>query len=183
MASFTVKLSRSDWVRYYKKLGAKLAPAAKRGAFRAALRARRHLIIATDDAPPASPRGSRGAVNTGAFKRSWKASREEYGARVYNDRPYAGVVEHGRRRGKFPPIDEIARWAQRKLTVRSASKRSKTGYRRMKESEARGVAFVIARAIARRGLKGRKILTNSQPAIRNFLRAEVHDELEKALAR
>lgn len=54
---------------------------------------------------------------------------------------YAKVIELGRKPGsKMPPIAPIALWAQRKLGL--------------DEEMARGIAFGIARNIARRGFKG-----------------------------
>jgi len=52
-------------------------------------------------------------------------------------------LEFGRRPGKFPPIDVIQAWVERKLNV--------------EPDKSRGVAFVIARKIAEQGTD---ILTN-----------------------
>lgn len=54
---------------------------------------------------------------------------------------YAPVVELGRRPGRFPPLGPIQLWVRRKLNV--------------PEARVRGVAFVIARKIARLGFPGR----------------------------
>lgn len=51
---------------------------------------------------------------------------------------YGDPVEFGRKPGKFPPPDAIELWVRRVLDVPS--------------EDVRGVAFVIARAIARRGI-------------------------------
>ena len=53
---------------------------------------------------------------------------------------YGEVVETGRRPGKFPPLAPIELWVRRKLGVPDA--------------EARGVAFLVARKIARVGFDG-----------------------------
>lgn len=50
---------------------------------------------------------------------------------------YALYVEHGRRSGKFPPVDEIVQWVRKKF--------------RLDERAARSVGFLIARDIARHG--------------------------------
>jgi len=53
---------------------------------------------------------------------------------------YAPIVERGRQPGKFPPIGPIELWVRRKLGV--------------DPGQSKGVAFVIARSIARKGTKG-----------------------------
>jgi hypothetical protein len=61
---------------------------------------------------------------------------------VGSPQPYAPVMEEGRRPGaKMPPVDAIKIWVVRKLGV--------------PPEEADGVAFVIARSIARKGIEGR----------------------------
>jgi len=61
--------------------------------------------------------------------------------RVSTSIPYAEPVEFGRKKGKMPPVDAIEMWVVRKGIARGEDTRS--------------VAFVIARAIGRRGTKGR----------------------------
>ena len=58
---------------------------------------------------------------------------------------YALIMEDGRRPGTFPPVGAITRWVSRK--------RKDFG---IKKSEIRSVAFLVGRAISRRGIKGRK---------------------------
>ena len=53
---------------------------------------------------------------------------------------YAPIVERGRQPGKFPPIGPIELWVRRKLGI--------------DPGKSKGVAFVIARSIARKGTKG-----------------------------
>lgn len=125
-----------------------------RGARSAASQMLPILERATAMAPPASPRGRPGAVNTGNYRQSWKAVAERsslyggIGVLVSNTAPYAGVIEYGRRPGKMPPKEPIARWAQRKLGL--------------PYKEAKGLAFVIARRIGREGLLPRRVLTSEQ---------------------
>lgn len=60
---------------------------------------------------------------------------------VYTDALYGWPVEEGRTPGKAPPpVDAIEIWVRRKLGI--------------SDDSARQVAFVIARAIGRRGTKG-----------------------------
>lgn len=51
---------------------------------------------------------------------------------------YAMFVEFGRRAGKFPPIDEMIQWVQKKLRIEG-------------DKESRTLGFLIARKIAREG--------------------------------
>lgn len=71
---------------------------------------------------------------------------------------YALAVEKGRRAGKMPPIDPIHLWVLRKGMAKPA--------------EARAVAFLIARAIGRRGTKGafmlKKGMKRSEPQIQRI---------------
>lgn len=52
---------------------------------------------------------------------------------------YGDVIEFGRAPGKFPPIDPLALWAEKKLGI--------------EKSKAKGIAIAIAINIARRGFK------------------------------
>lgn len=61
---------------------------------------------------------------------------------TFSDLAYAPVMEYGRRVGaRQPPVDALLSWVTQKLGVPSG--------------KARGVAFIIARSIARKGIKGR----------------------------
>lgn len=169
-----VTMNPAQWAKYMVGLGPKLLPAAERGLYAGALRALPKLQLWTRTAQAANPTntGQGGAVNTGAFLRGWKARAIAGGAEVRNDAPYSGVVEYGRRAGaRAPPRAEIARWVQRRMGL--------------SEKEARSVAFLIARSIKRRGLKGRHILTSDEhmrelvAAVTNEMVAELDRELEK----
>lgn len=103
-------------------------------------------------------RRSRGMriADTGRYIRGWQmketADASAAGGRrfeIYNDTPYAAVIEHGRRPGaKRPPIAPIQAWAGRKLGDSS-----------------RSTAFVIARAIGRKGIKGKQVVGGAQSRI------------------
>lgn len=169
MPSVVMRMSMEELVKWYAQLGDRTVVAARRGCVRGAQRAVQTLQRATGRAPPANPAqlGVGGAVNTGHYKRSWKMEALSDGARVYNDAPYAGVIEDGRRVGKFPPITPIQDWAQRRLGL--------------SREEARKAAFPIARAIARRGLLARKVLTNKLPDIEKDAVTEIVAELDREL--
>lgn len=51
---------------------------------------------------------------------------------------YVEFVEHGRRPGKFPPIDPIRKWVRRVLGITGAA-------------QIRSVAYLVGRKIAQRG--------------------------------
>lgn len=172
MASVVIKMNPAEYALYIRRLGPAFKAAALRGTQRTALRAVADLQQETSLAPPANPQqvGAGGAVNTGNFKRSWRWSKLPDGAAVYNMAPYAGVIEYGRRPGsQMPPTRPIAQWIQRRL-----GKNAK---------EAQGMAFAVAKAIGKRGLLGRKILTRYIPALQGNFRTETLAELNAALGR
>lgn len=166
-----VNIPLKNYPAYLQRLGSRFIPAARRGVLHGAMRAIPTLHRATSKAPPANPGmvGTGGAVNTGRYLRSWFAEATQEGAVLYNSAPYSPIIEHGRRRGKFPPVRELELWVIRRLGV--------------KPDEAKGVAFVIARAIARRGLLGRKVMTNAMPAIVEGLGKSIEYELKRELTR
>lgn len=88
--------------------------------------------------------------NTGFYARAWKTEvgqrGNEFYVHVFNQAPYAGVIEYGRRAGVRPPSSALIPWVRRKLRVPA--------------KRAAGVAFVVARAIGRRTIAGRHILTD-----------------------
>jgi len=147
-----------------KALGPRMLEAAHEGAYVAAMRGIDMMHRETRAAPPANPagKGRGGAVNTGAFIHTWKAARTNDGARTYNASPYAAVIEHGRRKGsKAPPRDAIVAWLMRRL--------GKT------KQEAESLQFVVRRAIAKRGLKPRRIAESSKGRFASM----AFDEIER----
>lgn len=135
--------------------------ALERGTKAFLLRAKPMIVKATDAA---------GAVDTANYRRRWKTSMAQRNGRpaavISNDAPYAGVIEYGRRAGaKAPPRDVLVPWVRRKLGVPT--------------KEAKSVAFLIARAIKRRGLKPRHVLT-AEPQIELF-EATYREEILRAI--
>lgn len=113
-------------------------------------------------------------VFRGVYRRSFRFEDIPGGAVAYNSAPYASIIELGRRPGKFPPISVIMQWVRRKKIGMAAGPRAKgsAAGRRLNDREVRRMAFVIARAIAKRGLPARMILENASHAIdRQVLRA------------
>ena len=150
-------------VRYQAALDPEaLKRAVKNGLVSAAFRGVELARKSTLTAPPASPNGGIGAVNTGHYRRSWRASAGAAGPRIINTAPYAAVIEHGRRPGKGVPIEPLAQWVLRKLGNEVRRQLREAGRKRTTADErllvARGIAVNISRAIKRRGLKGRHVL-------------------------
>lgn len=167
-----LRLSVSGWARYHEVLPARIRRAAIKGARSAALRVVSLMVERTRHAEPASDHGASGAVNTGEFVRAWKMIPLTDGGRVVNDRPYASVIEYGRRpRSKAPPVDPIIQWLVRRVG--------------MSWDEARQAAPQVARAIGWRGLRGRGILTGleARTQIGEILESEIQHELAVELAR
>ena len=69
-----------------------------------------------------------------------------------NLEPYWKYVEYGRRAGKMPPIDAIARW----ITIKPIVPNPING----RVPDTRQLAFLIARKIGREGIEGRKPISN-----------------------
>jgi hypothetical protein len=76
------------------------------------------------------------AMSTSAGRPGWEVS-AAMGA-TGGASLYAEFVEHGRRPGKFPPVEPIRTWVRRVLGITGAAK-------------IRSVAFLVARKIARNG--------------------------------
>lgn len=163
------KLPLSALGGQYKKLGAGVKVAAAKGIQRGAFRVQATLQQLTGQAPPANPNGigTGGAVNTGFYKKAWKIQMLPDGARVFNAATYAGIIDFGRRPGKFPPKEVIVRWIQRRL--------------QKPEKEARKMAFVVQRAIAKRGLLARRVLSGNVPMLKQIWAEELTKELDAAL--
>jgi hypothetical protein len=106
------------------------------------------------------------AVNTGAFMRGWRARRHKLGAEVYNTAPHAAYVEEGRKPGaRMPPPDVIAKWSKR---VKIKLGRGKA--RISRES----LGFLIARAIAKRGIKAKNVRKRAWHNMATAVEVEVH---------
>lgn len=144
LATYVRKFSR--WPRVNER-------AAYRSLLEVAEMAKLTLESATRAAPPASTGGSTGAIATGKYLRAWRTKRmrraNAMGVLISNSTKQAWFVEFGRFPShKMPPISAIAKWAQVKFGM---------SYR-----EAKRVAWPIAKAIAKRGLKPRHVLTSDR---------------------
>lgn len=164
-----VTISTSQFVSYLKDLKDDFKPALKRGLVSGAQRCIPFMQARTDNAPKASDNGSTGAVNTGAYKAAWKSQATADGARVFNTRPYAGVIDDGRRASPVSKEGrrELEAWAKRKL--------------HLSDSEAKSAAFAIARKLAKQPLRARRVMSGGIQEMTALVLKEVEHELEKAL--
>lgn len=167
MATERVFANAKDWAAWQRRLGKAFMPAALRGIQAGGLRCIPLLHQSTETAPPASPNGGTGAVDTRDYLRRWRTSPLPNGVEVFNDSPQAGVIESGRRPGaRLPPSEILRPWARRKLGLSA--------------EQAKGAAFAIARAIGARGLRARRVMARALPAMRKAVLAEVKLALQKA---
>jgi hypothetical protein len=151
----------AEAARRKKLLAQRFWPTVMRGVKVGALRMRAHMVQASRDA---------GVLNTGAYARGWKADVLARSVLVYNQTPYSGVIEEGRRPGRRqPPTKVIEPWVRRKLGLRGG--------------EAKSVAFLVARKIGRVGIPGKHVLSRQTARLGELLRDEVNDSIRLELRR
>jgi hypothetical protein len=134
-------------------------------------------------------------VNTGDYKRSGKVVNITDGAMFFNPTKQASIIDKGRRRGKGVSREgqeALARWVHlhgmdRPTTAqlrfargRKARRGSAARFRRiLQEDRARAVAFLIARAIKRRGLPAKNVISG----MKGKLTSLVLNDVEAMIAR
>lgn len=156
----TIRLTVSAFAEHRKKLAGDFLPTVKRGMVSGAMRCLPVLHDATRKAK---------IVDTGRYLISWKSEATALGARVFNAAPYSAVIELGRRAGAtMPPPQVIAKWLQRA--------------RGLSRKEAEAAAFVVARAIGKRGIPGKFVLKNVLPFLVKIVGLEIKHELDVRLA-
>jgi len=135
----THRIKPGDLGKFHAQLGARVQVASKRALQQTAKAAIPILQAET----------RKKKINAfGRLLRGWRAKVERWDSLlISNTQEYAVYVEAGRRRGATqPPSDALLPWVRKVLGV--------TG------KAAQGVAFVVARAIKRRGIKARPVLTD-----------------------
>ncbi len=165
----TVRCDIEDLGKTLEALAKKAKPAVSSALTSAALLLR--VAVTQRAMTTKSDRGFAG-FNTGYYARAWKTQKvvdsgdlaDSY-IRIFNQAPYAGVIEYGRREGKMPPSSALVPWVRRKLGV-SAKK-------------APGVAFAVAKKIGARTIAGRHIITD--PAFRLRMQALFVWEVTRSL--
>lgn len=179
MANFRVQFNELG--NYEAALGKAFKPAVSKALKKAARNTVDLYKYGTRNAPPASPNGSTGAVASGRFLRSWKVqpTSDQYTVHVFNEADHAYNVEEGRKAGSaMPPVSEIAAWVLKKGLGKKQG-RDKRG--RFMSKNVRAIAFLIARAIARRGLKGRHIVKTYENSARTRANQLLRDGLDEAM--
>jgi len=112
---------------------------------------------------------------TGLYRSSWRAERITEGARVFNLRPYSGIIEHGRRAAYVNAAGRknIAAWAMRRYGCTL--------------EEAHNVAWGLSRAMSPppwghgRELQPRLVMTGAIPQMGNLIRGIIGKRLALAL--
>ena len=167
-----VKIPIRNLPKYMAELREGFGPALLAGLTSAAARSVSRLVQETD---------RKGVVNTRRLVNSWNFSpaystgKASAVIRVFNDAPYSGVMELGRRPGrKLPwlrakPVEEqpIYLWCISKLG--------------MTEEDAKKAAWPIAWSIKRKGIKGRRIMADILDELSKLGAEEVAQSLRRAV--
>lgn len=128
------------------------------------------LVVTEGEVIKRTPKGV-----SGHLQQSWQTTQAHtsptaaMGA-VVSNWPYAAAVEYGRKPGKMPPVDAIELWVRRKLQIDD-------------DKRARSVAFVIARAIGRRGTVGRYMAQLGLSAAQPYVIKLFDEAIDKAIKR
>lgn len=165
-----IKISIKHLPKQLRDMASAAGPAMKRGLLSGAMRCIPLLQNRVRNAPPANPSGlgTGGAVDTGAYLQAMTARATPSGAIITNKRKYAAVIDDGRRVGARPPPRRVLeKWVMRRLGLSA--------------KEAKSAAFLIGRAISKRGLLPRKVMRGATDDIMKIMNEEVKLELMKSL--
>lgn len=101
------------------------------------------------------------------------------------DEEYPAVMEFGRKPGKMPPVEALFRWVHLKhiTGTYSIKTRRRRGSATSQADQDRQAAWMIARAIGRKGIKGRHYLERgfeqAKPQVEAFHARAVVDLVEE----
>jgi hypothetical protein len=166
--ALTYTIRAEDLYRDTKRLDEATRAAIAKAQVKAAKESLALLRLRTLNTPPASPNGEVGAVASGKFLRGWRISYSGRQVILSNVARHAVFVEGGRRPGaRPPPSSALLAWVTLKLGL--------TG------KQAQSAAFLIARAIGRRGLRPRPVMT--APSVQRSLLAIHRRALYSVLSR
>ena len=166
----TVKIPIRDLGKYMRELGESFGPAVLAGLTSAAVRSVGTLTTAGD---------LKGVMNTGRYKAGWSHSpamrlgEVHASIRVFNDAPYSGVVELGRRAGRKLPWPRGVPLENQPIYLWCISKLGMTA------DEAKKAARPIAWSIKRKGIKGRYVVRD----VLSQLARDGAEEVAKSLRR
>lgn len=179
MKSF--KLEEAD--KFLAAVSVLMTEGAKKGLVSAAERTAEY--ITTDVIPESKPSPPE---DKGIYKAGWKAAPHPEGAIVFNDVPYASVIETGAKAQNIfigqAMIKAIAEWVRRK-GIGDRTVTSKNGVTRVVKAsvtEATSIAWAIAKSMQKKGIfgDGLKVFERASQKIPDFIREEVKREIEKA---
>lgn len=160
--------------RYMQRLGDSFGPAILSGLTSAAAYSVSRLVVESD---------RKQVMNNGRYKASWQFSRAiSMGAiaariRVYNDAPYSGVIELGRRPGRKAPWRGNVPVQQQPLYLWAKSKLG------LSDEEAARAAWPLAMAIKRKGIKGKRVMADILDDLAEKGAKEISRELMRAVRR
>lgn len=167
-----VKIPIRDLPKYMRELGDSFGPSLLAGLTSAAVRSVATLTTETD---------RKQAFNTGAYRRGWNhgtamsIGQASAVIRVFNDVPYSGVIELGRRKGaKMPWLRTVPLEAQ-PIYMWCISKLGMTA------DEAAKAAKPIAWSIKRKGITGKYVMRNVLPQLAKDGAEEVAKSLRKGM--
>ena len=159
-----------------KEIGAEMHGAAARGLLAAAHRTVAHIVGTIIPSLPRPP------VDRGLYRAGWRAKKDGQGAVVENIAPHASVIEFGARGANVKigraMIDARAAWVKRKgLGGKTVGKR----HVKATDTEARSIAFAIAKTMQKKGIfgpRGLRVLERAEKSIPLFIREEVAREMK-----
>lgn len=156
----TYRIDASQVARALKAEDARTVSAIKKGAYRAAMRGKGHLVGAAK---------KKGKVDLGQYINSFQVARRGDGIVVlYNDSPIAGVIELGAR--PHPVSEEgqfaIREWVRRKLLGVSEELAEQN-------DEVEAIARAIVEKIRRYGQEPTYIFRDEQAVLSGFVKEEV----------
>lgn len=96
-------------------------------------------------------------VDTGELAKSVFVKKNMLWVVVGSDRPQAYVAEYGRKPWKFPNMNGLVGWSIRKLGLKG----KKTWSYDSQPAETKGVIYLVARKIAKKGIRERKIFSRA----------------------
>jgi len=146
----------AEFAKYLNQQPPKVKEAVVKGLRSAAMRGVGVVVEEIDKAEPYP------AVNTGKLRQSVRAEPTPIGAAIVVDAPHAAPINNGTR-PFFPPLEPLIEWAVRKFGV--------------SESEARSIAFNVARQISEEGIEPRHFFEKAMARMDAIIQEEVGREL------
>ncbi len=107
-------------------------------------------------------------VDRGSYRRNWHVADIPHGGVIYNDTPYASVVEDGRRPGSAPPFKMILAWVKRKKILYGPLQKGMSW-----DTAQKAFAWAIWQHIRTHGMKGRKVMARANARIAPVIRDAV----------